>query len=346
MNTKNKICELLNISYPIIQAPMAGGITTPELVASVANAGTLGSFAAGYLRPDEIRSSIKKIRMLTDKPFSVNVFISEKHHATIDQINQACAEIENACQELSIHIDPILPPYASSLEEQMNVIIEENISVVSFTFGLLDSHWIKELKNKNVRLIGTATNLDEAKLLERTGVDIIVAQGMEAGGHRGTFLGAVEKSLMSLNDLIFHLKEEIKIPIVAAGGIMNSGDIKSIMQFGASGVQIGTAFLTCDESGADAIYKKTLLSQARDQTVLTRAFSGKHARGIDNKFIQRMKDKNILDYPIQNALTNQMRKIAKENGNADFMSLWSGVGAKYCIETSTSELIKKLMVAF
>lgn len=346
MNSKNKICDLLDISHPIIQAPMAGGITTPELISVAANAGILGSFATGYLRPEEIQNGIRKIRAITDKNFSVNVFIPEKHRATNNQIKQASLEIENAARELSIKIELPSPPYAHSFDEQMNVIIEENISVLSFTFGLLDPYWIEKLKNKNVRLIGTATNLNEAKLLEQSGVDIIVAQGVEAGGHRGTFSGTVENSLISLSDLVSQLVHEIKIPIVAAGGIMNREHIKSAMQFGASGVQMGTAFLTCFESGADAVYKKMLLSQARDQTVLTRVFSGKYARAIDNKFIHRMKDKNILDYPIQNALTNQVRKIAKEKGDPDFMSLWAGVGASYCAEISAIELIKKLVAYF
>ena len=186
----------------------------------------------------------------------------------------------------------------------------------------------------------------EAQLLENSGIDIIIAQGMEAGGHRGTFLGNAEKKLFLLNDLISRFSNEMKIPVVAAGGIMNSEHLKLAIQLGASGVQMGTAFLTCTESGATSTYKKILLSQTDDQTVLTRAFSGKYARGINNKFIQRMSDKNILDYPIQNALTNLMRKVAKENGDGDFMSLWAGTGVKHSIETSASELIKKLTSVF
>ena len=142
MRLKNEICEMLNIEYPIIQAPMAGGITTPELVAGVANSGALGSLAAGYLSPSEIRTAIRKIKTLTKKPFAVNLFIPEKHHATHQQIKNACADIQNSCQELSIKIEPASPPYAPVFEEQMNVVIEENIPIMSFTFGLLDAHWI------------------------------------------------------------------------------------------------------------------------------------------------------------------------------------------------------------
>lgn len=166
------------------------------------------------------------------------------------------------------------------------------------------------------------------------------------GGHRGNFLGDVEKKLFLLSDLISQFSNEMKIPVIAAGGIMNSEHLKLALQLGASGAQIGTAFLTCAESGSTQLYKKMLLSQTDDQTVLTRAFSGKYARSINNKFIQRMKDKNILDYPIQNALTNFMRKIAKEKGNCDFMSLWAGTGAAHCVECNASELIKKLITAF
>lgn len=346
MQSKNKICELLNISYPIIQAPMAGGVTTPELVASVSNAGALGSLAAGYLYPEEMRIAIRKIRTLTDKPFSVNLFIPEKYFATPRQIKKACEDIQNSCQELSVKIDPVSPPYSPSFEEQMKVVIEEDISIVSFTFGLLDGYWIEKLKSKNVKFIGTATYLDEAKLLEASGVDIVVAQGLEAGGHRGTFLGDDELKLVPLTDLISQLTCKVKIPVLAAGGIMNASHIKSVISLGASVVQIGTAFITCTESGANSTYKKILLNQIDDQTIPTRAFSGKYARGINNKFIQRMKDKTILDYPIQNALTNAMRKIAKENFDGDFMSLWAGTGARLCIAVSASELINKLIRAF
>lgn len=346
MKLKNKILEKLCVTYPIIQAPMAGGITTPELVSSVSNSGALGSFAAGYLKPNEIKKSIYKIKRLTAKPFAVNLFIPEAHQATENELQSACRDIQNACLELGVDIPPILPPYAPNFDEQILCLLENNISIVSFTFGILSDERIAFLKNKNIKLIGTATHLQEARLLEKAGVDIVVLQGIEAGGHRGTFVDDVEAHQQSVLDLVSEISSSISIPVVAAGGIMSCEDIKRVMKAGASGVQIGTAFLTSYESGASEPYKKALLSQTKNRTVLTRVFSGKYARGITNTFIDRMKHKCVLDYPIQHVLTASMRKVAAEKNNPEFMSLWAGEGAFHCVETTASELIEQLIKAF
>lgn len=340
-----KLTERLGIQFPIIQAPMAGGATTPELVAAISNAGGLGSLAAGYMTPIEIKQAIKKIRELTNKPFAVNLFIPENHSATAEQIQKACNDINQCCVELDIENKPVAAPYAQSFEEQIKIIIEEKIPVFSYTFGLLDATWISQFKRNQTFLIGTATTLAEAKVLEESNIDAIVAQGSEAGAHRGTFLSEAEAALIELSSLITQLAAVIKIPIIAAGGIMNGKAIISAITAGASGVQMGTAFLTCPESGIPDVYKKILLNQQQDNTVLTRVFSGKLARGIRNKFINCMDNKkqNILNYPIQNSLTTAMRKKAKEKNNTDFMSLWAGQAASLCRKISATELINILV---
>jgi nitronate monooxygenase len=282
------ITKKLGIQYPIIQAPMAGGATTPELVAAVSNAGGLGSFAAGYLMPDDIRSAIRKIRELTKNPFSVNLFIPEKHHVTADEMNAMCNILGECCFDLKIKIEPLKPPYSHSFEDQMNILLEENVPIFSFTFGIPNADWISKFKNKNTVLIGTATNLEEALLLEKNQIDFIVAQGSEAGDHRGTFIGKAEKSLTKLLSLIPEMINHTKTPIIAAGGIMDADSIMSAMKLGASAVQMGTAFLSCYESGIHPKYKEKLLTLKNDETTLTRAFSGKMARGIKNKFITLM----------------------------------------------------------
>lgn len=340
-----RLTEKVGIQFPIIQAPMAGGATTPELVASVSNAGGLGSLAAGYMSPNEIRQQIIKIRELTNKPFAVNLFIPEAHNASPDQIKKACNEINQSCVELNLKIEPVIEPYTQSFEEQIKILLEEKIPVFSFTFGMLDALWISSFKKAHTVLVGTATTLAEAQALERSGIDIIVAQGSEAGGHRGTFLGKAEDALIGLFSLIPQLADTIKIPVVAAGGIMDGRGIIAAMTLGASAVQMGTAFLSCAEAGIPQRYKHALLTKQPDNTVLTRAFSGKLARGIRNKFIDSMNNKNnILDYPIQNALTNIMRKKAKELNNIDFMSMWAGQAAGLCRNTTSSELINTLII--
>ena len=341
----NKCTKILGIRHPIIQAPMAGGATTPELVAAVSNAGGLGSLGAGYMKPDDIRQAIKRIRTLTDKPFSVNLFIPGKYTATSVQIQKAGADIQQCCIALDHQINPVTEPYEQSFDEQIKVILEEKVPVFSFTFGIPNLNLIEDLKSAGTVLIGTATTLDEAILLEKNKVDMVVAQGLEAGGHRGTFLESEEKSLIPLSDLISRCDDQLKIPLIAAGGIMNGSDTINLLSLGASAVQIGTAFLSCHESGINETYKKKLLHLQQDDTVLTRAFSGKLARGIRNHFTRCMESKseNILDYPIQNALTRSMRNKAKLANNGEFMSLWAGQSAHFCQDISAKQLMNKLI---
>lgn len=344
-NTKTKTTELLKITLPIIQAPMAGGATTPELVAAVSNAGGLGSLGAGYMTANEIKTAIKQIKSLTNKPFAVNLFIPEHHQATDEQIEQARKIVQASCSELNFKIDFIQPPYAPPFEEQMNVLVEEKIPIFSFTFGIPSTEWIEVFKKNNIILIGTATTLAEAKLLEENNIDAVVAQGSEAGGHRGTFLGNAEDALNGVSSLVPLIVEHTKIPVIAAGGIMNGKGIAAALASGASAVQMGTAFLCCTESGIHPLYKKILLSSKQDNTTLTRAFSGKLARGIINQFIIRMQshENEILDYPIQNKLTSAMRKEANKQNNIDFMSMWAGQAAHLCKVLSAAELIESLL---
>ena len=323
---------------------MAGGATTPELIAAVSNAGGLGSLGAGYMSADDIYKAIAKIRQLTHKPFSVNLFIPEKHEATIEQMQRAREAIQECCPELRFEIDNIKPPYAPPFEEQMNAILEEKTPIFTFTFGIPSQHWIETFKKKGILLMGTATTVEEAKLLEASGMDAIVAQGREAGGHRGTFLGKAEDALIDLASLVPSIIDSVNIPVIAAGGIMDAKGMLAAIVSGASAVQMGTAFLTCTESGIHANYKSTLLNTTHDNTILTRAFSGKLARGINNTFISRMQshENDILQYPIQNALTSAMRKEAVRQSDTDFMSMWAGSFDFLCSNLSATEFINKL----
>lgn len=340
-----KCTEKLGIRYPIIQAAMAGA-TTPELVVAVSNAGGLGSLGAGYLTAAEIKHAIQKIRQLTDHPFAVNLFIPQPHQATSAQIQQASEAIAHCCPELNQNITPVSTPYAVSFEEQIQIIFEEKVPVFSFTFGILEGKWLNQLKSKQIQLIGTATTVSEALALEKSGVDLITLQGSEAGGHQGTFLTKEEDALIGLMSLIPPCIDQIKIPIIAAGGIMDGRGIAASMTLGAAVVQMGTAFLSCHESAINHQYKKILLSQQQDHTALTRAFSGRLARGIRNKFMDCMQTKqdNVLDYPIQNALTRPMRKKANQTNATEFMSLWAGQAAALCRDISASKLIQQLML--
>jgi nitronate monooxygenase len=339
-----KITQLLQISLPIIQAPMAGGVTTPTLVSAVGNAGGLGSLALGYTTPDDMRKLISETKALTDKPFAVNLFIPEEHPVTAEHLERARKAVAECCQELNFKISPPHAPYAPAFDEQMQVILDEKIPVLSFTFGMLPDKWLQACKANNIILIGTATNLAEARQLEEKGIDIIVAQGTEAGGHRGTFIGKAKDSLFDINSLTKTIIYNVKTPIVAAGGIMNVEGVIGALAAGAVGVQMGTAFLASPESGANAAFKQLLIQTEFDDTTLTAAFSGKLARGIKNKFITRMQkfDHEVLSYPIQNALTSPMRKASATQNNTDFMSMWAGQHAYLTSGKPAGELILEI----
>jgi nitronate monooxygenase len=339
-----KITQILKITLPIVQAPMAGGITTPALVAAVSEAGGLGTLASGYSSPADIRKAIQEVRALTDKPFAVNLFVPETHPATPDQLERARRAVADCCKELNIKISPVQPPYAQSFDEQMQVVLDEKVSVFSFTFGIPAEQWLQQLKAQHILLIGTATSLAEAKMLEEKGIDIVCAQGSEAGGHRGTFIGKAKDSLFDMVSLTKSLIYNSKLPILAAGGIMNAQGVVGALAAGAAGVQMGTAFIASPESGANPAFKELLALTEFDDTTLTTAFSGKLARGVKNKFILRMQqhEQDILSYPIQNALTSPMRKAAGSQNNTDFMSLWAGQHAYLTSGKPAGELIQEL----
>lgn len=335
--------HILPIDFPIIQAPMAGTATTPQMIAATCNAGGLGSVPAGYLSGLQLSDFIDQVRQLTKKDFCVNVFVPNKIALSAEQLANAKKVISQLKIPFDFNIN-INPPYAPSFDEQMKVILESKIKYLSFTFGIPETKWIKLLKSKKIFLMGTATSLAEATQLEEQGFDLIVAQSSEAGGHRGTFLSTEEETLTPLTDLIPQLIGSINIPVVAAGGIMNKKDIDSILLAGAAGVQMGTVFLTCKESGIHPHYKKLLLSNNKDATALTRVFTGKLARGIENLFMLDMEPyaTSLLPYPAQHALTSDMRKQATLLGNTDYMSLWAGQRHYLCREKTVTEIMNEL----
>jgi nitronate monooxygenase len=341
------LLDTLGLDIPIIQAPMAGGATTPELVSAVSNTGALGAIAAGYLSPEAIKKTIQATRALTDKIFAVNLFVPENSIVSASEVQLATHGINQICEAaLGVTTSPVYATFSALFDAQMAVVLEAKVRVFSFTFGLLAPHWMEQLKKHDVFVIGTATSLTEAYALRASGVDAIVLQGTEAGGHRGTFEGLAEDNLMALFDLLSQCRQVITdTPLIAAGGIADGEKIKACLALGAAAVQIGTAFLTTYESGIDACYKTKLLSLEADATTLTRVFSGKLARGINNRFIHKMREKNIpiLSYPAQNSLTQTIRQAAKAQNNTDYLSMWAGQSAASCQNCSVEQLMLVLM---
>lgn len=336
---------LAQITYPVIQAPMAGGATTPELIAAVSNSGGLGSLGAGYMAPQQIQDAIHAIRTLTDRPFAVNVFIPEANETDQAQTAASHTLLQPYREALGIAYPPESAVYAESFEEQMSVILTEQIPIVSFTFGILPSVWIEQLKTVGTIIMGTATTVNEAIALEQAGVDVIVAQGSEAGGHRGTFLGPAEEAMIGTMALIPQMVDAVQVPVIAAGSIMDGRGLLAALVLGSSGVQMGTAFLTCPESGVSPFHKAALQENTEDTTMITRAFSGKAARGIRNRFSSELYpyEDQLPQYPVQNTLTQDIRKAASQQGHPEFMSLWAGQGLRLVQDKSAGDLVDEII---
>jgi nitronate monooxygenase len=339
----SRLATLLGVEHPIIQAPMAGGATTPELVAAVSNAGGLGSTGANYLKPEEILKHSRRVRELTDRPFAINLFAPAPPPAEADS-SRMLAVLAGYHAELGLA--PPQPP-ASPLppfEEQVDAIAESGARVFSFIFGIPPAAVLTRLKAKGLVLAGTATTVKEAKLLEAAGVDVVVAQGSEAGGHRGTFAGPVEKALMGTMALVPQVVDAVALPVVASGGLMDGRGIRAARVLGAAGVQLGTAFLTCPESGIAPVYKAALREAREDTTVLTRAFSGRTARGLANAFTEALGDSaDILPFPLQHAATTPLRSASAARGDSRFMALWAGQAAALSRGLPAAELMRALI---
>jgi|AntDeeMinimDraft_5_1070356.scaffolds.fasta_scaffold10081_2 nitronate monooxygenase len=345
MALHNELTRRLGIAHPIIQAPMAGGTTTPELVAAVSNAGALGSIGAGYMPPDAITDAITKTRALTDRHFAVNLFIPQPFETNTDRIEQANAQLDGFRRELAIERPAPPAQYAQPFDAQFEAIANAGVAVFSFTFGQLDAARIERLQAAGTAVIGTATTPAEARALAADGVDMIVAQGAEAGGHRGTFLAEFEQSLIGTMALVPQIVDAVAVPVIASGGIMDGRGLAAAIALGAAGVQMGSAFVTCNESGAKPAHQRALLTCAGRATTVTRVFSGKPARGLNNRFIEDMTPlaSTLPDYPVHNAWTKDIRAAAAQAGNDEFMSLWAGQAAGLARATGAAALVASLM---
>jgi len=342
---KTELLNRLGITYPIIQAPMAGGPTTSELVASVSNAGGLGSLGAGYLTPEQLRHTIREIKKQTMFPFAVNLFVPEQPATSSNITTEMNNHLDKYRLDLGIASNTSIPKLSESFEEQVQVVLEEHVPVFSFTFGIPSSDIIQALKEKEMILIGTATTVNEAIALEAAGIDAVVAQGSEAGGHRGSFLPASADAFIGTMALVPQMVDHIALPVIASGGIMDGRGLVASLALGASAVQMGTAFLASTESGAHKAHKQKILSSNEDSTQVTKVYSGKAARGILTDFMRDMSTYGgeIPDYPIQNALTRDIRQAASKTSNPEYMSLWAGQGLRLTKDGAASEIVEKTM---
>ena len=340
MGSSTRLTELLGTEHPIIQAGMAGGATTPQLVAAVSETGGLGTLGAAYMSPDAIRGAVAEVRSHTDRPFAVNLFVPEAFDPSLYDPQEVNAPLARYREELGIEAPEEVSDFVQPFEDQFAVVLEERVSVFSFTFGVPDDVQLSALKEAGILVVGTATTVREGLVLEERGVDAVVGQGSEAGGHRGTFIGDFESALVGAMALVPQLADSLSVPVVAAGGIMDGRGLAAALVLGAEGVQMGTAFLPCTESGIHPKYKEAVLAAESEETALTRGFSGKPARGIRNRFMEEMDREEVPEYPVQNAYTRDIRAAAAKEDRIEFLSLWAGQAARLGRAVPAAEVVE------
>jgi nitronate monooxygenase len=326
-----------NLKYPIIQAPMAGGVSTVELATAVSRKGGLGFLAAGYKSPEAIEQEIS-VCATTALPYGVNLFMPQ-----CDAIDKSLHLYKTQLAhdfQLQLTIREATDDF---WQGKIKLVMKYKVPYVSFTFGCPSKEIIQQLKNNGSKIIVTVTNLSEASIAIKNGADAICLQGIDAGGHRATFQNSDETSYLSLVNLIHTVRKETAIPIIAAGGIMDGRDIHLALCAGANAVQLGTAFLCTPESGANTVYKQALLSNHFSETVLTRAFTGRLARGLKNDYTCKYDKSAPAIYPAVHTLTQPIRTKALNDRNPHAMALWANTRFKELKHGTVDEIIEHLI---
>jgi nitronate monooxygenase len=327
-----RLTAKLGVVYPIIQGPL-GGLSSQRLTAAVSNFGGMGSFGAHSLAPDTIGEVIAQIRSLTAKPFAMNLWVSMEDEGarTSDEraFNRSLVPLAGHLAELRAR-QPTYAPYSPArFEDQVRVLLDANVPVFSFIFGVPPGDVLGDCRRKGIVTIGTATTPEEATVLADAGVDAVVASGLEAGGHRGSFLRTAEDSLTGTMSLVPRVVDAVDVPVIAAGGIADARGVIAALALGAEAVQIGTAFLACEESGASRLHREALRGPDAGHTGLTRGFTGRLARGIRNRLMDELNRNGAesLPYPLQRGLVRNLSVAAEAAGRSDLMPLWAGQSA-------------------
>ncbi|QDW22141.1 nitronate monooxygenase family protein [Flavobacterium sp. KBS0721] len=344
-----KATELLGIDYPIMQGPFGGNLSTVALTAAVSNAGGLGGYGAYTMSPQEIFEADKQLKAATNKPYNINLWVSDhdipQSGLSDEQYDKTATLFKPYFDEVGIPLPEKPAPFQSRFENQLEIILDIKPKVFSFMFGALSADVLEQCKRSGIVTVGAATTLDEAIFLESTGVDMIIASGFEAGGHRPSFLASAESSLTGTFVLLQLIREKVKTPIIAAGGIANGKGVAAALALGASAAQIGTAFLACDESNALPIHREMLFSDAAKYTTLSRAYTGRLGRGLTSRVAKEIsgKEKDVLPFPLQTTLISPLRKAALEQQKWDMILFWGGQIAPILKHKKAKELMHSLI---
>ncbi|MEU6841257.1 nitronate monooxygenase [Streptomyces sp. NPDC046716] len=329
---------------PIVSAPMAGGASRPELVAAVSEAGGLGFLAAGYKTADGMYQEIQQVRALTGRPFGVNLFMPQPEYA-----DPAAVEVyrDQLAGEVTWYQTPLGDPDSGrddNYDAKLAILVDDPVPVVSFTFGCPTTEVVDALRRVGTLTVITVTTAAEAKAAEAVGADAVCVQGIEAGGHQGTHRDCAETdgSGVGLLALIAQVREAVQLPVVAAGGIMRGAQIAAVLAAGAEFAQLGTAFLVTPESGAPDLHKQAMTNPLFTRTELTRAFSGRPARGLVNRFLREHGPYAPAAYPEVHHMTSPIRKAAAKAGDPQAMALWAGQGHRLARELPAGQLVEVL----
>jgi nitronate monooxygenase len=338
MKIATPLSEKLGLRLPVIQAPMAGGPSSQELVAACSAAGVLGSFGFAYTQPDDMRKQAAFVRSKTDRPFGINLFVAPLPEAIAPDAQRAALDaVAGYYREFGLGApEPVKTPYAPDQAAQIAAVAEIKPRVFTVHFGVTE---IRPLKEKGILVGGNATCIEEAKRLETLGFDFVIAQGNEAGGHFGTSLRDPAHGLTGTLALTRAIVRSVKIPVVSAGGIMDGAGIAAVLALGAQAAQMGTAFVPCPESGAPQPHKDALTNARDDITRITTKFSGKPARGVVNRYMAEMENKPVLTFPVQNAVSGKLRQASAKAGKPDFIAMWAGQGVALSRALPAMELI-------
>lgn len=339
----------LGITHPIVQGPFGGGLSTTRLAATVSSLGGLGSFGAHMLAPQEIVHLTAELRALTDRPFAINLWVSDHDPGGLALSPE---DFERAWQLFApyfaeLGVDRPAPParYGPRFGEQIDALLEAAPPVFSFVFGVPPPAVLAACRRRGIVTIGAATTVAEALALDDAGVDAIVASGFEAGGHRPSFLARAEDSLMGTLALVPLVADRVRAPVIAAGGIGDARAVHAVLALGAGAAQLGTAFLACEESGATAAHRAALFGERAHATTLTRAYTGRLARGVTNRLARELTARaaELPPYPITSWFLARLKPAAIAAGNTELLSLWSSQIAPNLRHRSAPALMAALL---
>jgi nitronate monooxygenase len=334
---------LLRITHPIIQAPMSG-FAPPALAAAVCNAGGLGSIGCAGLPPARVRDEVGALRQATNRPYNLNFFVHARPRLDPDATARMQARLAPYFDEFGLGPVPEpKEPFPPFDEERLALVLELRPRVVSFHFGLPEASAVRRIKEAGCIILSSATTVAEARSLEASGADVIIAQGFEAGGHRGSFSDSPGAGMVGTMALVPQIVDAVRLPVIAAGGIADGRGIAAAFALGANGVQLGTAFLGCPEATISPLHRARLRSAADDGTELTRAFTGRPARALRNRYITEMADSEPLEFPLQGSLVGPLWQLPSEKARADFMPLWAGQAAPLIGESAAGQLVGRLV---